>query len=411
MIRVEEALAELAKLRPLGVERVPLSEALGRVLADPVHARSDWPPFETSAMDGYAVRAADAASAGASLRERPGLVAAGDPPPPPIEPGEAVRVMTGAPLPGNTGAVVPVERAVREEGRVRLDEAPAPGAHIRRRGESVAAGTRLLDAGRRLAASDVALAALAGADPVALFREPRVVIAVTGNEIVPVSEEPGPGRLRDSNGPMLAALCRERGVSPVRIERRRDDPDSVAALFADASGGIDLLLTTGGVSAGDLDLLPAAAEGAGFELVFRGVSVRPGKPVVFGRRGETLWLGLPGNPVSSAVTFHLFAREVLGRLRGEKHPAAPRLTARLARGVGPAGPRETYRDGSWRIEEGESVVEPIRSAGSHDLAAHARANVLVRLPAGSGPFAPGATVECLLIGSAPAGAPETGTVR
>jgi molybdopterin molybdotransferase len=236
--------------------------------------------------------------------------------------------MTGAPLPSNAGAIIPVEHSAREAGRVRFDVAAAPGAHLRRRGESIAAGTLLLPRGRRLSGTDLALAAMAGLDPVPVFRAPRIAIAVTGNELVPIAEKPGPGKLRDSNGPMLAALCRQRGWSVPATRRVADDPASVARLFAEAGGAEDLLITSGGVSAGDLDLLPPAAEKAGFEILFHGVSLRPGKPVAFGRRGNVLWLGLPGNPVSAAVCFHLFGHETAGRLEGDNEPPAPRITRR-----------------------------------------------------------------------------------
>lgn len=398
MIPVADALAKIARLDALGIERVALAEALHRVLGGTVRARGDWPPFETSAMDGYAVRVEDASPPGAVLTERPTRVAAGDAPPDPIRPGEAVRIMTGAPLPANATAIVPVEDSIRETGRVRFREAPRAGAHVRHRGESVSAGSTLAVSGRRLTATDIALLALAGSDPVAVHRRPRVAVVATGNEIVPVSGDPGPGQLRDSNGPMLASLCLERGLRPVRIDRVRDDAESVARLFSEGFADADVLLTTGGVSAGDLDLLPAAAEGAGFELLFHGVSLRPGKPIVLGRRGGHLWLGLPGNPVSAAVTFHLFGRELLGRLEGDDHAAAPRVSARLSRALPATPARETYRDAIWQVVDGESRVAPIRSAGSHDLGAYARANALVRIPAGTGPLEEGALVECILIG-------------
>ncbi len=397
MITVPEALARIGGLEPLGTESVPLSQAAGRVAAREIRADLDWPPFETSAMDGYALRIADATAPGVWLAERAGLVAAGDPPPSPIAPGEAVRVMTGAPLPGNAEAVVPVEESRREGGRVRFETAPAEGAHLRRRGESIAAGTALVPAGRRLEGADIALAAMAGADPIVVFRRPRISIAATGNELVPSRERPGPGQLRDSNGPMLAALCRERGWDARSSPRVADDAAGVERLFAEAGREEDLLLTSGGVSAGDLDLLPAAAEKSGFEILFHRVAMRPGKPVAFARRGATLWLGLPGNPVSTAVGFHLFGREIAGRLEGDAGAGAPRVSARLSRAIRKVGPRESYLDARWRTEEGESRVEPLESRGSHDIGAYARGNALIRLPAGSLPLEAGAVVDCLLI--------------
>lgn len=383
-------------VRPSAAETVPLADALGRVLARDVISDVDWPPFDTSAMDGYAV-STRGASGDAARRERPGLVAAGDRVPPPLGPGEAVRLMTGAPLPAGADAVVPVEESHPEAGRVRFDREPRPGAHLRRRGESVAAGTVLLSKGRRVDPSGVALAALAGADPLSVRRRPRVAIATTGNELVPAREKPGEGRLRDSNGPMLAALCRARGWPAILQQPVADEAAAVERLFAGAGGEFDVLMTSGGVSAGDLDLLPPAAERAGWEILFHRVSVRPGKPVAFARRDGRFWFGLPGNPVSASACFHLFVRRALDRFEGAKDPGPAEVRARLTQDLPPAGPRETYRDALLSDGEGERLVEPLRSAGSHDLLSHARANALVRIPAGDGPLPAGSIVTCVLL--------------
>ena len=395
MIRVDEALEILRRACPAGPsEPVALAEAMGRFLARPIVADEDWPPFDTSAMDGYAVRVADLASK-ASLRERAGLVAAGDRPPGPLEAGEAVRVMTGAPIPEGTEAIVPTEDARRENGRVFAKAVPGAGDHVRRRGESIVAGTVLLERGQRISAAGIALAAFAGADPVEAHRRPRITIAVTGNELVPVSAKPGPGQLRDSNGPMLAALCRATGRSAATRPAVADEDGAVSRLFREAGGDEDVLVTSGGVSAGDLDLLPAEAERAGFEILFHGVAVRPGKPVAVGRRGKTLWFGLPGNPVSASVGFHLFVRYALDALEGAASPGPERRRARLAREIATRGKRETYRDGVLEDVDGELRVGPLRSLGSHDFAAHSRANVLIRIPAEADRLAAGTLVDCL----------------
>ena len=398
MITVSDALAIIARHTPPNpAEPVALAEGRGRVLAKDVVSDTDWPPFETSAMDGYAVRSSDTARPGSVLVERTKTVAAGDSPPEPIQPGETVRVMTGAPLPPGTEAVIPVERASREGGRVRFEIAPEPGSHLRHRGESIKAGARLLQAGRRLTPGDIALAALAGSDPLTVFARPRVAIAVTGDELVAVGARPRPGQIRDSNGPMLLALCGA-GAWPASPRGRvGDDASGIEALFDAAGAGEDVLVTSGGVSAGDFDLLPEIARRRGFEILFHGVSLRPGKPVVFARRGPTLWFGLPGNPVSSSVCFHLFVRFALGRLEGDPSPGAPRVEAELARGIASAGKRETYRDGILSHSGATLRVEPLATAGSHDIAAHARANALIRIPAESEPPAAGAIVECLLL--------------
>ncbi|MEP6768554.1 MAG: gephyrin-like molybdotransferase Glp [Acidobacteriota bacterium] len=397
MLTVAQALSVLAAaVSPAGVEDVSLERAAGRVLAAGVRSDVDWPPFDTSAMDGYAVRVADAV-AGHELPEREGLVGAGAAPPPPLSPGEAVRVMTGAPLPTGTEAIVPVERSERAAGRVRFDIAPKPGAHIRRRGESVRAGAALLTAGRRLRPGDVALAALAGREPLGVFRAPRVTIAVTGDEIVRGAAAPGPGRLRDSNGPMLLAECTALGWTARRGTAVADTPEEVARLFAEAGEAEDFLITTGGVSAGDLDLLPPAAAAGGFEILFHRVAMQPGKPIAIGRRGGVFWIGLPGNPVSAAVGFHVFAREALARFEGETDPAAPRVTARLTLPIDPSAERDRFLDAALNVSQSVLTVEPLRSSGSHDLAAHGRANALIHVPSGGPRLPEGATVSCLLL--------------
>jgi molybdopterin molybdotransferase len=401
MITVSEALATIAReVAPGETEEVPLEDAVGRVLAQAVRSDVDWPPFDTTAMDGYAVRVADAVP-GAWIPEREGLVAAGADLPRAISAGEAVRVMTGAPLPGGTEAIVPVERSARSGGNVRFESAPRLGAHIRRRAESVAAGALLASPGQRLRPADVALAALAGADPIRVFRAPRITVAVTGDEVVRGGQKPRAGRLRDSNGPMLLAECRALGRTPRRAPPVADSPDAVARLFAAAGETEDFLITTGGVSAGDLDLLPGAAAAAGFTILFHGVAMRPGKPVAFARRGRVFWLGLPGNPVSASVGFHVLGREALDRFEGDALPGPPRMRARLTLPLPPTGDRERFHDAVWSAGSGQAEAEPLSSSGSHDLAAHARGNSLIDVPAGSPELPAGSEVSCLLLAPAP----------
>ncbi len=402
VISVAEALAIIASnALPLEEETTAIAAGVGRVLARPIRCDVDWPPFDTSAMDGYAVRIDDLPPCGEPVRERESIVAAGDPPPAPLAPGEAARIMTGAPLPEGADAVIPVERSRRESGVVRFDAVPSRGEHIRRRGESIRAGATLLARGRRIRPADLALTALAGADPLPVFRTPRVRIVTTGNELVDAARVPAPGQLRDSNGPMLRAACERHGW-PVTLESAvRDEPARIARLFAARPDEPDVLLTCGGVSAGDLDLLPDAAADAGFSVLFAKIAMRPGKPLRLSRRGRTLWFGLPGNPVSAAVTFHLFAREALARLEGDAFPAAPRVLASVDHGLRGGGARESYREAIWGIEEGRSRVRSLASRGSHDLGAFAGSNALIRTGAGAPPRPAGSLVECVLLDGAP----------
>ncbi len=305
--------------------------------------------------------------------------------------------MTGAPIPQGSEAIVPVEEVRRENGEIFTQSRPRPGEHIRRRGESVAAGTVLLEPGRRLSPTGIALAALAGAEPLPVYRRPRVTIAVTGNELVSTSERPGPGQLRDSNGPMLLALCAASGWPAAARAAVADEDGAVRRLFSEAGRDEDVLITSGGVSAGDLDLLPAEAERAGFKILVHGVAVRPGKPVAFGRRDATLWFGLPGNPVSTSLCFHLFVRYALDCLEGAASPGPPVRQARLERDVAVRGRRETYRDALLEESGGQIRVTPLDTRGSHDLAAHGRSNALIRIPADAERLPAGSVVDCLVL--------------
>ena len=399
MIKVSEALAIVRGACAAGsTEMISLREGPGRVLARDVRSDVAWPPFDTSAMDGYAVILSDFAAGKGPVAERTGFVGAGDPPPAPLKKGEAVRIMTGAPVPDGTEAILPVEKVRRENGAITALARPEKGEHLRRRGESIEEGAVLLSLGRRLAPSDIALAALAGADPVHVYRRPRVAIAVTGNELVSTTAKPGPGQLRDSNGPMLEALCRAHGAEATARLPVADEGDAVGRLFAREAADEDILITSGGVSAGDLDLLPAEAERSGFEILFHGVAIRPGKPVAFGRRGDRFWFGLPGNPVSTSVCFHVFVRLALDALSGAE-PAGPVfVSALLTRPITIKGKRETYIDAKLSAVDGTLRAKPIRSRGSHDLGAYASANALIRVPHGTETLAEGAVVDCLVLG-------------
>jgi molybdopterin molybdotransferase len=397
MITADEARAVIAaSVAALPVEEVPLSEATGRRLANDVTADVDWPPFDASAMDGWAVHRADLEGGSPVLSPRSGILAAGNAPLPPLSAGETVKIMTGAVVPRDTAAIVPVEDAREEGGRVFVEKSPPTGAHIRRRGEVFRAGAALLSRGTRLTGGAVTLAALAGADPVAVHRRPRVLVATTGSELVSASGRPGESQLRDTNGPMLVALCAARGWT-ARVAPRADDVQEEIARLFEASGDADVLLTTGGVSAGDFDLVPEVARRCGFEILFHRIAMRPGKPVAFGCRGKTYWIGLPGNPVSSSTGFHLLAREVLDRLEGASDPGAPRISARVAREVS-AGGRETYVDARLSFPDGIAQAAPLASRGSHDLSAHARANALIRVPPRTR-LPEGSLAECVLLES------------
>jgi molybdopterin molybdotransferase len=389
VITVSAALAAIEReIAPLGPERVSLAVARGRTLTAAVIADEDFPPFDTTAMDGYAVRLDDS-----QRRERSGSVGAGGKVPSPIVPGEAVRVMTGAPIPEGTQAIVPVEDAESRHGEVAVRRVPSLGAHVRRKGEVFRKGDRILDRGDRLTAERILLCATVGQDPVEVARRPRVVIAPTGTEIVDPKATPHGAQIRNGNGPALAAALARRGIAGSERPAVPDDFDALLRLFDEAGAEADLLLTTGGVSAGDYDRTIEAATRSGFEVLFHRVAIKPGKPIAFGRKKSCLWFGLPGNPVSALTMFHVFVEAGLDRFEGVVRDRF--LFARLSRTVNAKAGRETCRDARLSSKDGGVAVEPIETRGSHDILAQGKRNALLFLPAEGGSWNEGDLVRCL----------------
>jgi molybdopterin molybdotransferase len=397
VIPVEEALEIVLREAPLlPTEEVALEDALGRVLAEDVCSDADMPPFDRAAMDGYAVRAVDVVSAPAAL-EVIGEVPAGSWPEQEVGPGEAVKIMTGAPVPPGATAVQQVEKTrAADEFRVTLLESVAEGANVAPRGSEVRAGDRVLDRGRRIDPATVAVLAAVGRARVSVARRPVVALLVTGDEIVEVAETPGPGQIRNSNGPAVAAQARSAGAEIRLLGVARDESD---ALRTALEGGLsaDVLLVSGGVSAGDYDLVEPALEELGFSFLFTQVAVKPGAPLVFGKRGATLVFGLPGNPVSAQVTFDLFVRAALLRMQGARCVSRPRVEVELLGPLKNRSGRQAHLPARVRFEEGRLVARPVRSMGSGHLAAHAQANALVVLDAGRKASEAGETAEALLL--------------
>ena len=388
MISVNAALAAIEQaIEPLPPETIALADAPGRTLAADVRADADFPAFDTTAMDGYAVR-----GAATEARERPGTTGAGGALPAPLREGEAARVMTGAPIPEGAEAVVPIEDVERRGETLSFRMAPAPGAHVRRRGEIFRAGARVLCAGDRLSPERILLCATVGAVRVAVAPRARVARAATGDEIVDPSTRPAAAQIRNGNGPAIAAALALRGIHAAARPAVPDRLDALKGFFGE-SKDVDLLVTTGGVSVGDYDHAVEAATSAGFELVFHGVAVKPGKPVAFARRARTFWFGLPGNPVSALTMFHLFVDAALDRFEGVRRDRF--VEARLAGSLRAKPGRETYRDARLFVQEGQLRVEAIVSRGSHDIIAQAARNALVVLPADGGAWNDGDRVRCL----------------
>lgn len=384
VLSFDDALAiALGAVTPITAAAVPLADAAGRVLAEDVFADLPLPPFDTTAMDGWAVRAADVGRTPA-LVARAGAAGAGRVPGT-LPEGAAWKVMTGAPMPPGSDAVVPVEDAVEMDASVvRLDVAPRSGAHVRVRGEVFARGALLLPAGRRLTPADLVLAAAAGRATLRVARSIKAAVLVTGDEIVASGTVPGPAQIRNTNGPLLIGALRRAGAEVTDLGIANDTEATLEkALRAALSRGDDVLLTTGGVSAGDYDFVAAALEAAGASIRFHKVAIRPAKPLLFATRGATLVFGLPGNPVSAAVAFDFFVRPALRAAAGIRPPLPPALAARLSAPIRNKGPRLAFHPASLSLRDGVEIVEPLATKGSHDVLAHARANAFLELPPAS----------------------------
>jgi molybdopterin molybdotransferase len=380
----------LAAARPLPTEVVPLDEALGRVLAEEVRSDGDLPPFDSSAMDGYAVQAGPAAELPVVAESR-----AGQPAERALAPGEAIRISTGATVPAGADAVVPVERVELLDGRVRVPET-ATGANLRRAGEDVPAGTLVMEPGRTLGPAELAVLAALGRPRVRCGAMPRVAVLVTGDELVEPGEPLRPGQIRNSNAYALAAQAAKAGAQVIRRAVVRDDRAGTEAALEEALGDADVVCVSGGVSVGPHDHVKPALAALGVEERFWRVALKPGKPTWFGTRGEKLVFGLPGNPVSAMVTFHLFALPALRRMAGAT-PADTRVRAILDVTV-PRSPnrdevircRLDARDDGWH-------VAPTKAQGSHVLSSMLDADALALVGAGEGEIAAGEKVDIELV--------------
>jgi molybdopterin molybdotransferase len=399
VISVEEALEIVLREAPvLPAEEVALDEAFGRVLAEDVRSDMDLPPFDRSAMDGYAVRAADVVSAPVAL-EVVGEVPAGRWPEREIGPGQAIRIMTGAPIPPGATAVQPVERTQPlDEFRVTILTPVAERANVAARASEVRAGDVVLDRGRVIGPAALAVLASAGRARVRVGVRPSLAVLVTGDEIVDVAARPGPGQIRNSNGPAVAAQARLAGATVRILGVAPDRQDAIAAAIGEGLAA-DVLVVSGGVSAGDYDLVEPALLDCGASFLFTRVAIKPGAPLVFGRRDRTLVFGLPGNPVSTQVTFDLFVRAALLKMQGARVVTRPRVTVQLLGAVKNRAGRTAYMPARVRGEGGRLVARPLRSTGSGDFVAHSRANALVVIGAERTKAEAGETAEALLLGN------------
>jgi molybdopterin molybdotransferase len=383
----------LARIAPLGTETVPLDDAAGRVLAGEACSPGDLPPWDNSAMDGYAVRSVDCRGS-ATLRIT-GYMAAGGPDAPRVAPGCAVKIMTGSPVPEGCDAVVPFEDASERDGTVHIPAPVKPRAHIRFRAEDIPAGTLVVPAGTVLRPPEISMLASFGMAEVPVYRKPRVAVLSTGDELVEPGEPPRHGQIVNSNSHALSAAVREAGGVPIPLGIARDDR---ASLLAKLSGGLsaDILVTSAGVSAGDRDIVRDVLAELGVVEVFWKVLIKPGGPVAFGVKEGTAVFSLPGNPVSSLITFEVFVRPAIRKMAGDASPVKPAVKAVLGEPVRKkAGKTHFHRVAVETGEEGYVA----RTSGDQNtgiLRTLVRADGIAVLAADRTAFAAGEKVDVLL---------------
>ena len=381
MIEPSEALQIVLEKTP-GPEpvEVPLLEGVGAVLVEPIASDVDLPPFDKSAMDGYAVRSEDLAHLPVELAVIEALPA-GTAPTRAVEAGTCAKIMTGAPVPAGADRVVKVEDTeALSEGRVRILRFDA-GRNICVRGEDIRKGATVLEAGHVLRPPEIGLLASVGRERVRVGRRPTVAVLATGDELVPVSAVPGPGQIRDANSWSLLACCRGAGVPAHSLGVGRDNEADLRAKIAEGLRH-DVLLVSGGVSVGEWDLVPEVLRELGATIHFATVRMKPGKPTLFATHARGLVFGLPGNPVSTLVGFHLFVRSALKKMTGHPNPVPPAVTATLAGETKVRGNRTAFVPAILRREEDAWVVEAIETRGSADLVGFSRAEALIALEPG-----------------------------
>jgi molybdopterin molybdotransferase len=377
----------LGTVRPLQQEVVAIADALGRVLAQDVVARGDVPPFPSSAMDGYAIKAGSASRSLTLVGES----RAGSPADAVVTEGETIRVSTGAALPEGAEAVIRQEDVEEGRGTIRITAETAPGANIRWPGEDLRAGETVLRAGTRLGTAELGAAVAAGAADLLVSRVPCVAILSTGDELRAPGEPLRPGEIHNSNAPMLMALTVRSGATALTPERLPDDRSQTEAGLERALAGADVVVVSGGVSVGPHDHVRPALQALGVNERFWGVALQPGKPTWFGDRDGKLVFGLPGNPVSTVVTFTLFVRPALAALQGSRDQGR-RGEARL----GVAVKRNPTREQAVRVRlddrDSSTIATPNGPQGSHLVTSLLGADALAFIPAGDGELAPGAAV-------------------
>ena len=383
----------LAAVALLPVELVPIAEAGGRVVAEDVQARVDLPPFASSAMDGFAVRAADLPATLSIAGES----AAGSPFAGRLEPGTAAAISTGAVVPTGADTVVPVERVVVKDNKVEISTQPEAGANVRPRGGDTAVGDLVVSAGSQLTAARIAAAAASGIAALPCARRPRVAVLATGSELVAPGEALREGQIYESNTVMLGSALAGSGAEVEPFAPAADDEEALRRALEQGLAA-DVLVTSGGVSVGEHDLVRAVERELGVEEVFWRVAMKPGKPISFGVRGKTLVFGLPGNPVSALVGCELFVKPALRALQGLTDPLPRFEPGRLSTEVRRDAERDEFLRAGSRVDGDSVVLEPVTGQESHMIVRSSAADALVYVPRGNGELAAGSVVRWLPLG-------------
>jgi molybdopterin molybdotransferase len=385
---LEIVLSRAQRLTPIAV---PRRAPLGRIVAADVASDIDSPPYAKSIMDGYAVRSDDTATSLTVIEE----VAAGRMPTRTVGPGQAARVMTGAPIPDGADAVIPHEETKVSGDRVEIRRPVKKGKFILPRAKEMRAGEVVVPEGTKLTPAVFGLLAAVGKTEVCVYPAPRLAIISTGDELVEAPAPPGPGQIRNTNGPMLTALAVRAGAEARYLGIARDDKAGLEKLIRDGLEHSDILALSGGVSAGKYDFVPDVLRESGVEAHFHKVRMKPGKPLLFGTRGETLVFGLPGNPVSSFVGFELFVRPALRKMGGEAIPGPTFVPVPLAEVLKTENDRPTYAPAVLKWTSEGLRASPAGWFGSADLRGLLNTDALISLPAGTVSYAAGFAVPTL----------------
>ena len=403
MFRIEDALKIILNHTPApsnNIEEIPLSDALGRTLRQDVISDLDMPPFDRARMDGYAVRSVDISKAApknpAKLKEI-GESVAGRAFQGFVGFGEAVRIMTGAPVPAGADSVQKIEVINAHDGIVEIFEATKPHQNITARGVEAKAGNVMVKAGEIITPAAAAVLATFGYAMVEVAMRPRIVVLSTGDELVEVWEKPQPAQIRNSNTFSLAGYAQAAGGEVLSAGIVHDDFNETKQAIAEAAMMADVVMLSGGVSMGDYDLVKPALLELGAEIFVEKVAMHPGKPTVFAKLGETLIFGLPGNPLSVAVSFHLFARPALLKMMGATEIHLPRVWAKAASKVKGAPPRRSHQPARLVIKNGVAEAEPLKWAGSSDVVAFVQADALIVVPEELSGYEAGQLVEVILL--------------